>query len=79
MSIGFRGYIMSEAFRKQAQRLNRMIDANNATQAHLYLEQLMLFPVDIQDKIIDEISQLGSCNSNAVASITSRYSMFDLR
>lgn len=70
---------MSEAFRKQAQRLNTMIDANNATQAHMYLEQLMLFPVDIQDKIIDEISQLGNCDSNAVASVISRYSMLDLR
>ncbi len=47
---------MSEAFRIQAQRLNKMIDANNATQAHLYLEQLLLFPVDIQDKIIDELA-----------------------
>lgn len=70
---------MSEAFRIQAQRLNKMIDANNATQAHLYLEQLLLFPVDIQDKIIDEISHLGNCNSNDVAKIINRYSIIDLR
>ncbi|MGV2873892.1 hypothetical protein [Colwellia sp. E150_009] len=70
---------MSEAFRIQAQRLNKMIDANNATQAHLYLEQLLLFPVDIQDKIIDEISHLGNCNSDDVAKIINRYSIIDLR
>ena len=70
---------MSEAFRIQAQRLNKMIDANNATQAHLYLEQLLLFPVDIQDKIIDEISHLGNCNSDDIAKIINRYSIIDLR
>ena len=70
---------MSEAFRKQAQRLNKMIDANNSTQAHMYLEQLLLFPVDIQDRIIDDISHLGNCNSEDVAKIISRYSMIDLR
>lgn len=70
---------MSEAFKKQAQRLNRMIDANNVIQAHIYLEQLMLFPVDIQDKIIDEISELGNCKSEAIASIINRYSMIDLK
>lgn len=68
---------MSEAFRKEAQRLNRMIDSNNAIQAHIYFEQLMLFPVDIQDKIIDEISQLGNCKSEAIASIIKRYTMID--
>lgn len=70
---------MSEAFRKQAQRLNKMIDANNSTQAHMYLEQLLLFPVDIQDRIINDISGLGNCNSDDVAKIISRYSMIDLR
>ena len=70
---------MSEAFRKQAQRLNKMIDANNSTQAHMYLEQLLLFPVDIQDRIIDDISHLGNCNSDDVAKIISHYSMIDLR
>ena len=70
---------MSEAFKIQAQRLNKMIDANNATQAHMYLEQLLLFPVDIQDKINDEISRLGNCNSDAIANIIGRYAMIDLK
>ena len=70
---------MSAMFRCQAQCLNQMIDANNETQAHIYLEQLLLFPVDIQDKIIDEISHLVNCNSDAVASIIGRYSIIDLK
>jgi len=56
-----------------------MIDANNETQAHMYLEQLLLFPVDIQDRIIEEISQLRNCSSDAVASIIGHYSIMDLR
>jgi hypothetical protein len=63
----------------QARYLKEMIDANNETQAHMYLEQLMLFPVDIQDKIIEEISHLSNCNSDAVASIIGNYSIMDLR
>ena len=59
--------------------LAEMISHNNETEAHLYLEQLMLFPVDIQDKIIEEISNLGQCNSDAVANIIGRYSMMDLK
>lgn len=70
---------MSDAFRKQAQCLSNMMDANHATQAHIYLEQLMLFPVDIQDKIIDDISHLGNCNSDDVAKIISRYAIIDLK
>ena len=34
---------MSAIFRYQAQCLNKMIDANNETQAHIYLEQLQAF------------------------------------
>jgi hypothetical protein len=56
-----------------------MINANNETQAHIYLEQLLLFPVDVQDKIIEEISHLGNCNNDAVASIIGHYSIFDLK
>jgi len=70
---------MSAIFRYQAQCLNKMIDANNETQAHIYLEQLLLFPVDIQDKIIEEISFLGNCSSDAVASIIGHYSIIDLK
>ncbi len=63
----------------QARCLKEMIDSNNETQAHMYLEQLLLFPVDIQDKIIDEISHLNHCNSDAVADILGNYSIMDLR
>ena len=59
--------------------LANMINCNNETQAHLYLEQLMLFPVDVQDKIIEEISNLRHCNSDAVADIIGRYSMPELK
>ncbi|MBL4940634.1 MAG: hypothetical protein JKY81_03100 [Colwellia sp.] len=70
---------MSAMFRCQARRLNTMIDANNETQAHIYLEQLLLFPVDIQDKIIEEISHLSNCSSDAVAHIIGHYSIMDLQ
>jgi len=70
---------MSSLWRHQARRLHKIIDANNETQAHLYLEQLLLFPVDIQDKIIDDISNLPHCNSDAVANILGHYSIVDLR
>jgi hypothetical protein len=70
---------MSTIWQHQARRLNQMINANNETQAHIYLEQLLLFPVDIQDKIIEDISNLAHCNSGAVANIIGRYSVVDLR
>lgn len=70
---------MSSTWKYQAQRLKHMIDSNNVTHAHLYMEQLMLFPVDIQDRIIEDISQLPHCSSDAVAHILAHYSIMDLR
>lgn len=70
---------MSATWQHQARRLNQLIDANNDIQAHLYLERLLLFPVDIQDKIIEEISHLTHCNSDAVAGILGHYSIVDLK
>ncbi|MDO6428731.1 hypothetical protein Q4489_17110 [Thalassotalea sp. 1_MG-2023] len=70
---------MSAIWRNHASRLAELMTNNNETQAHLYLEQLMLFPVDIQDKIIEDISHLGSCNSESISTIISSYMMFDLR
>lgn len=70
---------MSATWTRQARCLHKMIDSNNDTQAHMYLEQLLLFPVDIQDRIIEEISHLSNCNSDAVANIIGNYSMMDLR
>lgn len=70
---------MSAIWKNHAMRLANMINCNNETQAHLYLEQLMLFPVDVQDKIIEEISSLTRCNNEAVADIIGRYSMPELK
>lgn len=69
---------MSAIWKYQAQRLKELIDQNNETSAHLYLEHLMLFPVDIQDKIIEDISQLPYCSSEAIESILGKYSIFNL-
>jgi hypothetical protein len=70
---------MSAIWKNHAERLIELINSNNETNAHLYLEQLMLFPVDIQDKIIDDISQLEHCNSEQVAGIISKYMMFEIK
>ncbi|SET45466.1 hypothetical protein [Thalassotalea agarivorans] len=70
---------MSAIWKNHGANLADMINGNKETQAHLYLEQLMLFPVDIQDRIIEEISQLSLCNSDAVAEIISSYTMQELR
>ena len=50
---------MSAISKCEARRLNQIIDTNNEIQAYIYLEQLLLFPADVQDKIIEEISQFG--------------------
>ncbi len=70
---------MSATWKCQARRLNQLIDSNSEIQAHLYLERLLLFPVDVQDRIIEEISLLPQCNSDAVASIIGNYSMMDFK
>lgn len=70
---------MSAIWRNHANKLAQLISNNNETQAHLYLEQLMLFPVDIQDKIIEDISHLSNCNSESIADIINQYMMFELK
>lgn len=70
---------MSAIWKNHAIQLVDMIKEQKEIQAHLYLEQLMLFPVDIQDKIIDEISHLSHCNNDAVTGIISYYTMMDLK
>lgn len=70
---------MSVIWKNHASHLIKLINSNNETQAHLYLEQLMLFPVNIQDQIIEDISQLHHCSSDAVSSIINQYSMFELK
>ncbi|MGB1199867.1 MAG: hypothetical protein ACPG46_12525 [Thalassotalea sp.] len=69
---------MSAIWKNHASRLQEYLKDDNTTQAHLYLEQLMLFPVDIQDKIINDISSLSHCSRDAIADIIQRYSMFEL-
>lgn len=70
---------MSSIWKNHAINLTGMIKDNNEIKAHLYLEQLMLFPLDIQDKIIEEVSNLTHCQSDAVAGIISHYSMIEIR
>jgi hypothetical protein len=70
---------MSAMWKNHANKLCEFMNGKNETQAHLYLEQLLLFPVDIQDKIIEDISQLNMCSRDEVAAIISRYSMFELK
>ncbi|GAA6173657.1 hypothetical protein NBRC116592_33270 [Colwellia sp. KU-HH00111] len=70
---------MSTLFKDQARCLGQMIDANNEAQAHLYLEQLLLLPVDVQDDIIEDVSQLKNCNSEAIATIIGHHTMIELR
>lgn len=69
---------MSAIWNNHAIHLVSLINRNNETQARLYLEQLMLFPVNVQDKIIEDISRLSHCSSEAVASIINNYSMIDI-
>jgi hypothetical protein len=66
---------MSSIWLRHAESLNEIMRDQNEFQAHLYLEQLMLFPVDVQDRIIEEISHLGNCNSEAIASILAHYAL----
>jgi len=61
----------------ETQKINQLIDTNNEIQAYIYLENLLLFPLDVQDKIIEEISQLPQCNSAAIANIIGNYSTID--
>lgn len=66
---------MNTAWRHQAQHLNQLIDAGNENQARIYLEQLLLFPPNIQNRIIEDISKLSHCNSQSIASIMHHYSV----
>ena len=68
---------MSSIWTNHARRLKELINCNKQTQAHLYLEQLMLFPVDVQDKIIEEISHLTKCTDESISNIISHYSMME--
>ena len=70
---------MSTLWSYHARRLKELIDCNNEAQAHLFLEQLMLLPVDIQDRIIEEVSELAKFNENAIAQIINDNTMMELK
>ena len=71
--MNFEDAFMSAIWKNHAIKLTDMIKENNELKAHLYLEQLMLFPVNVQDDIIEEISHLKLCSSDAVAGIIGHY------
>lgn len=65
---------MSFITSRQAKYITELINCHNETQAHIYMETILLFPVDIQDKIIEKISLLPYCSSDEVAKIISEFS-----
>ena len=70
---------MSIIWSEHANHLLNLINEHKDTQADLYLEQLMLFPVDIQDKIIEDISSAPLCTNEAIAKIIIHYTMQEHR
>ena len=70
---------MSALWNCHSMRLISLINNNNETQAHLYLEQVMLLPLNIQDEIIEKISRLQHCSTEAVSEIISEYTLIDLQ
>lgn len=69
---------MNALWENHASRLIDLLNSNNETQAHLYLEQLMLFPLHVQDEIIEKISRLPYCTKESVCEIFFQYTMVDL-
>lgn len=66
---------MSFITSQQARHITNLINCHNETQAHIYMETILRFPLNIQDKIIEDISQLPYCSSDAIAQIISSYSI----
>ncbi|WP_371379115.1 hypothetical protein [Thalassotalea aquiviva] len=64
---------MESIWQHHAEHLGELVNAKDELQAHLFLEQLMLFPVDIQDKIINDIASLGKCKTEDIEEILSYY------
>lgn len=65
---------MNTLWAEDAGHLLNLSNEIKETQTYFYLEQLMLFPEDIQDKIIEDISHLPLCTKEAIASIMHNYS-----
>ena len=70
---------MSAIWSNHADRLIELVNNKSDTHAHMFLEQLMLFPVDIQDKIIRDVSRLKQRNTETVAGIINQYSMPEIQ
>ncbi|NQY37443.1 MAG: hypothetical protein HRT37_21280 [Alteromonadaceae bacterium] len=70
---------MSAIWNHHALHLVDFMNGNNEAQARMYIEQLMLFPTHIQDRIFEDISHLSHCSSEAVATIINKYSMIDIQ
>lgn len=66
---------MSAHWKYQAHGEKQVVNANNETHTYMYMEQLMSFPADVQDRIIEEISHLPQCNSDAIAKVIANHSI----
>lgn len=66
---------MSHTWKYKLYGAKEMLSTSNETNADIYLERLLLFPIDIQNKIIEDISQLPQCTIDSVANIMSFYSV----
>lgn len=54
-----------------------LVDEQKETQLHHYLGEIMVFPLDVQDKIIEEISMLPLCTKGAVTDILNYYTQLE--
>ncbi len=64
---------MSSSNKDSDSNLN-LVNEDKEAQLHNYLGKIMLFPEDLQDKIIEEISMLPICTKAAINSILDYYS-----
>ena len=69
---------MKSTWSNNVDNIFNFIDIIQDTPARVTLEQLMLFPVDIQDKIIEDISLLPLCTNEAVAKIINIYKQSEI-
>jgi len=53
--------------------ITHMLTENSIINAQLYFAQLLQFPNDIQDNIIDDISNLPHCTDDAITAILYQY------
>ena len=58
----------------RAGHLFDLVNHNKTIEMSLYFEHLMLYPNNIQDEILEDISKLPLCNNEAIAKIFSCYS-----